>query len=221
MDDRERLALLESALAQALRPIKGVPFNVVIKTLADHEVIPIDRECEQDRLLIESLTRAAHIVGESVRVKPICRPRPNEVGNDIETYILAALAEVGLTGSRPTSKLGLGQAVGYPDILITDASGRHTYLEAKIYSAKTADSSMRSFYLSPSDRFKVSNDGRHLLMAFEMVRTPIAGGELSEFRAKAFKLVDLYELVCDVKQEFQSDNRRLYLEAAMLAHGPV
>lgn len=221
MDEKQRLALLENALAQALRPIRGVPFNVVIMTLAEHEVIPIDRRSAQDRALVTKLTEVARIVGEEVRRRPILRPRPNEVGNDVEAYIMMALGKVGLTGSRSKSKAGLGQAVGYPDILVTDEDGRHSYLEAKIYSRTTAKSSMRSFYLSPSERFKVSKDGRHLLLAFEMVRTPLRGNNMSEFRAVAFKLVDLYDLVCDVKQEFQSDNRRLYLETAMLAQGPV
>lgn len=221
MDEKERLALLENALAQALRPIKGVPFNVVIRALSGREVVPIDRDLPQDEALIVKLTAVAAIVGREVRARPILRPRPNEVGNDIEAYIMAALSEVGLTGSRPTSAAGLGQGVGYPDILITDDEGRHTYLEAKTYSAGTAGSSMRSFYLSPSDRFKVSKDGRHLLLAFEMQRTPISGNEMAEFRAQAFKLADLHDLVCDVKQEFQSDNRRLYLETAVLAQGSI
>lgn len=220
MDDRERLALLENALAQALRPIRGVPFNVVVKTLAQREVIPIDPKSPADRELVDKLTQVAKLVGDALRVKPIVRPRPNEVGNDIEAYILASLAQVGLTGSRPTSESGLGLGVGYPDILVTDNEGRFTYLEAKTYNAKTADSSMRSFYLSPSKRFKVSKDGRHLLMAFQMESSRIADND-SEYRATAFKLVDLYDLVCDVKQEFQSDNRRLYKNSAMLAGGPV
>lgn len=221
MNEKKRLALLENALAQVLRPIKGVPFNVVIKTLAEREVIPMDLTSDRDQELVAKLKQAAEIVGVEVRAKPIKRPRPNEVGNDIEAYIIRALADVGLKGIRPTSAAGLGQAVGYPDILISDEDGRHTYLEAKIYNEGTADSSMRSFYLSPSERFKVSKDGRHLLMAFEMEREPIPGSNLSSFTARAFKLADLYDLVCDVKQEFQSDNRRLYLQSAMLAQGPV
>jgi len=221
MDEKERVALLENALAQAIRPIKGVPFNVVVKALAGREVVPIDRETPDDKDLVERLTRVALIVGQEVRRTPIRRPRPNEVGNDIEAYIVRALAEVGLEGSRPKSAEGRGQGVGYPDILITDEAGRVTYLEAKTYSENTANSSMRSFYLSPSKRFKVSKDGRHVLLAFEMERTPVRGSNLSEFRAKAFKLADLFDLVCDIKQEFQSDNRRLYLDTAVLAQGPV
>lgn len=221
MDDKSRLALLENALAQALRPIKGVPFNVVIKALAGREVIPIDRTAARDQELVAKLSIVAELVGNEVRARPIKRSRPNEVGNDVEAYIMAALPKVGLKGSAPKSTTGRGQAVGYPDILVTEDDGRETYLEAKTYSAGTANSSMRSFYLSPSERFKVSRDARHLLIAFEMTRTPISNSNISEFTACAFKIVDLYDLVCDVKQEFQSDNRRLYKDVAMLAQGPI
>lgn len=221
MDEKQRVALLENALAQALRPIRGVPFNVVIKTLSGRDIISVDPRSPEDEALIAKLKEAARLVGAELRRRPIVRPRPNEVGNDIEPYILAALPRVGLTGSRPTSAGGAGQAVGYPDILITDEAGRHTYLEAKSFSAKTANSSMRSFYLSPSEKPKVSKDGRHLLIAFEMEKTQINGSENSEYRATAFKLVDLHDLVCDVKQEFWSDNRRMYVSGAILASGPV
>ncbi|HEY5107810.1 MAG TPA: hypothetical protein VII73_13750 [Caulobacteraceae bacterium] len=221
MNDAERLATLENALAQAIRPIKGVPFNVVIRALCGHDVVKMDRESKSDQSLISTLSAVASRVGRETKMRPIKRPRPNEVGNDIEFYILDALKELGINASRPTSAAGLGLGVGYPDILITERHDRHTYLEAKTYSKKSASSAMRSFYLSPSERFKVSRDGRHLLLAFEMERRPIQNSELSEFRAVAYKLVDLRDLICDVKQEFQSDNRRLYINSALLAEGSV
>jgi hypothetical protein len=43
----------------------------------------------------------------------------------------------------------------------------------------------------------------------------------SEYRAVSFKLVDLHDLLCDVKYEFNSDNRRLYGKEMVLAQGPV
>jgi hypothetical protein len=35
MDDKERLQILEQALAQMLKPVKGIPFSVIVKSLAD------------------------------------------------------------------------------------------------------------------------------------------------------------------------------------------
>lgn len=213
--------MLEDALAQVLRPIRGVPFTVVIRAFTDSKVIPMDQGSPEDADLVSKLSEAARMVGVDLRARPITRPRPNEVGNDIEPHVLAALPQVGLVGSRPTSVSGAGQATGYPDILVTDAHRRHTYLEVKSYSAHTADSTMRSFYLSPSKRPKVSKDGRHLLIAFQMERVPIDGSVNSEYRAVEFKLVDLHDLVCDVKQEFWSDNHRIYSKVATLASGPI
>lgn len=221
MNDKERLAVLEEALAQVIKPLKGLPFNVIIRALAGHQVIPMDKGSKEDADLVEKLTAAAAIVGEDVRARPILRPRPNEVGNDIEVYILNALTKVGVRCVRPTSAGGKGKATGYPDLLIDDGSGRPTYLEAKIFGVDSPNSTMRSFYLSPSESFKVSKDARHLLMAFEMVREPIQNSNLSSFTAVAFKLVDLHDLICDMKSEFNSDNRRLYAPGLMLAQGSV
>ena len=221
MNEKERIERLEEVLAQFLKPVKGIPFNVVVKALSNHQVIPIDRNLAADRELIDKLTACAEEVGKDIRASPIRRPRPNEVGNDIEGYIMRALPKIGVKCSRPLSVGGRGQGVGYPDILIEDIQGRSTYLEAKIFSKDTANSSMRSFYLSPSENIKISRDARHVLLAFEMVRAPLAGTALFSFTAVAFKLVDLHDLEIDVKYEFQSDNRRLYSTGALLASGKV
>ena len=52
-----------------------------------------------------------------------------------------------------------------------------------------------------------------------MVREPINGSSLSRFAPVSFKLVDLFELDCDMKHEFNADNRRLYDEKLMLLSG--
>jgi hypothetical protein len=221
MDDRERAEALEEALAQFLRPLKNIPFSTVVLSLSGHSIIPIDRNDPHDEDLIEKLKRAAATCGAAVRQNPIIRPRPNEVGNDIEPYVMKGVVAAGFRCARPTTAGGALKSTGYPDIIVWDNQDRPTYLECKIYSADTANTSMRSFYLSPSDDFKVCHDARHLLMAFQMERTPLPNSSESEFRAVAFKLVDLHDLLCDVKHEFNSDNRRLYMGDMVLASGPV
>jgi hypothetical protein len=106
-------------------------------------------------------------------------------------------------------------------VLILDAKKRPSYLECKIYGAGSEPTSMRSFYLSPSDNAKICRDARHLLMAFEMEAAPISGSRSSSYMARAFKLVDLHDLLCDVKYEFNSDNRRLYAKGLILASGTI
>lgn len=90
-----------------------------------------------------------------------------------------------------------------------------------MFGEGSSDSTMRSFYLSPSDEFKVCKDARHLLIAFGIERISISGSINSEYRLRSFKLVDLHGLQCDVKYEFNSDNRRLYGSGMILADGKL
>jgi hypothetical protein len=192
MDDKERLQVLEQALAQMLKPIRGIPFSVIVKSLAERQVIQIDRTDESDSELLIRMKKAIHICAAELKDDPIRRPRPNEVGNDVEAYVMRALPEAGLKGERPKSQRGLGKATGYPDILIRDEGNRATYLECKIFTQGSADTTMRSFYLSPSESFKVSVDARHLLLAFGMKAKAISGSRDSEYIPKSYKLIDLH-----------------------------
>ena len=220
-DDKERLVQLENVLTQMLQPLRGVPFYFVVKALSKREIIPIDKAAADDKALIANLEQAVRACGKATHQKPIVRPRPNEVGNDIESYVMDGVRGAGLKCERPKTTGGSLKATGYPDILVFDATATPTYLECKIYGAGSVGTSMRSFYLSPSDEFKVSLDARHLLLAFEMERKPLPSSQDSEYRAKAFKLVDLHDLQCDVKYEFNSDNRRLYADGLVLTSGTI
>jgi len=221
MDDKERLAALENVLEQMLKPVKGVPLYVVIKSICERQVIRFDRTDPLDARLLEQLAAAIEICAAELNEKPIRRPRPNEVGNDVEEYAIRALTKVGLSPFRPTCANGKAQSTGYPDILVYDAERRPTYLECKIFAHGTEPTTMRSFYLSPSESPKVSVDARHLLLAFGMEARAISESRDSHYRPKSFKLVDLHDLLCDVKYEFNSDNRRLYAPDLILLQGTV
>ena len=216
MDNEQRVQVLEQVLAQMLKPVRDVPFSVIVKSLAECKVIKVDTTTKEDKDLLDRLQKAIALCAKELNSKPIRRPRPNEVGNDVEAYVLRALPLAGLTATRPTSRLGRGKSTGYPDILLTDTAKRPTYLECKIFGHGKADTTMRSFYLSPSESFKVSQDARHLLLAFGMDPTAVAGSRDSMYRPKSYKLIDLYDLLCDVKYEFNSDNRRLYASSMVL-----
>ncbi len=221
MDDKERLMVLEQALAQMLKPVKGIPFSVIVKSLAERQVIQIDKADAADIELLKRLEKTVQFCASDLKSNPIKRPRPNEVGNDVEMYVMRALPQGGLTAARPTSQAGLGKSTGYPDILVRDGENRATYLECKIFTHGSAETTMRSFYLSPSKSFKVSVDARHLLLAFGMEARPITGSRESMYIPKSYKLIDLHDLLCDVKYEFNSDNRRLYAPSLMLLQGDV
>lgn len=206
-----------------LKRVRGVPLRVIVRALADCEVIPIDHTLPEDMELLANLDMAIRDAAASVLRDPIVRPRPNEVGNDIEAFVKKALLAQGFRVTPPTARNGLTKGVGYPDILIFDRHDRPTYIECKTYSAKTVTSSMRSFYLSPSDSFKVSHDARHLVLSYEMLEEQIAEAtkKMYAYTPLAFKLVDATELLCDVKYEFNSDNRRLYDDRLMLLRGKL
>jgi hypothetical protein len=221
MDDKERLTVLETVLEQMLKPIKGIPLYLIIRSICGKNVIKFEKENPDDIALLKKLEIAIGACGAAVTADPIRRPRPNEVGNDIEAYVFKALKDVGLVPKPPTTAGGKAQSTGYPDILVLDEKKRPTYLECKIFTEGTEPTTMRSFYLSPSENTKVSLDARHLLLAFGMVSESVPNSRDSFYRPKSFKLIDLHDLQCDVKYEFNSDNRRLYAPGMMLLEGKL
>lgn len=221
MDDQKRLEVLESALAQMLKPIRDIPFYVIVKALADRKVIKFEKDSLGDTRLLALLQQAISYCAEELKEKPIRRPRPNEVGNDVEAYVRRAIEKTGLRWSRPESRQGRAKATGYPDLLFYDGENRPTYLECKIFAEGTAATTMRSFYLSPSESFKVSLDARHLLLAFGMEAAAISNSRDSVYTPQSFKLIDLHDLLCDVKYEFNSDNKRLYSSNLLLLEGKL
>jgi hypothetical protein len=221
MSNDDRIAELEEVLAQFLKPIKGIPFSVIMKSVSGFCIEPISKDCQLDNELVALMIKVAELTGERLSEKPIIRPRPNEVGNDIEEYILAAIRSIGLKAERPKTIAGSLRTTGYPDILIFDRSNRPSYIECKIYEEGKKASTLRSFYLSPSKDFKVVYSARHLLIGFGVEGALIEGSRKSSYVAKSFKIVDLSGLKCDVKYEFNSDNKRLYADGAVIAAGKL
>ena len=221
MNDKKRLKVLENVLAQMLKPIRGVPFSLIVKSLSDHQVIKFDPKSPDDAAVLTLLEQAIQLCAQELKADPIRRPRPNEVGNDVEAYVFRATKQAGLSPAKPTAQNGHAKSTGYPDMLFFDAANRPTYLECKIFAEGTAATTMRSFYLSPSESFKVSQDARHLLLAFGMRAEAVPGSRDSLYTPVSFKLVDLHDLLCDVKYEFNSDNRRLYTPDLLLLHGAL
>ena len=212
MTERERE--LEAILAQVSIPIRGIRFEQIIGSLFGVRVERFDMSDEQNRKALSMISQAVQGACNAVCAKPIIRKRPNEVGNDLEPFVIAALMAAGLKASAPKTRSGKGKSAGYPDVSI-DAGQMPIFLEVKSYGKGKRGSSLRSFYLSPSDDAKVWQDGHHLLVGFEMTRNG------DEFTPVAFEIVDLYGLDCDMKAEFNSDNKRLYEAQRVLARKRV
>lgn len=205
--DREKR--LELILAQFIQPIRGIPFEVVIRALCGVAVERFDTTVPANAGLLQTFIAAMTEAVARVQEAPIIRRRANEVGNAMEPFVMATLNDHGLVATAPRTRTGLGKSTGYPDLRIATAD-RPIYLEVKTYASENFGT-MRSFYLSPAEDPKVFEDGYHLLVAFEMKQD---GGS---YLPIAFKLVDLYGLDCDMKAEFNSNNRRLYQPERVLA----
>ena len=208
----EYIEELEDIIRRMLTPFKDIRFGLVIKALTGHEVIAFDAKSAAHKNLLKKLCDAAEIASRAVTESGgIRRPRPNEVGNDLEVYIENALRKVGYSDvCKPTGKSGKGKTVGYPDREFT-ADETTVYLEVKSYAATSLNSTMRSFYFSPSADFKVNKSGLHLVIAFEVLRRS------DTFFVGGWKILTVDQLMVDVKYEFNSNNKRLYAENAILA----
>ena len=187
------------------------PFHKVIEKLVQKKIVPLDgSEFGKDELCA-TLQRVASKAAADMTEKPIVRPRPNEVGNDIEAYVKDAL-----NAESNISVLAMSPNTGYPDIKIQlCGTCEIVFLECKTFGSGKETSSMRTFYLSdgPAVRSKVDCNAMHIAISYEMNR------QGDEYTPLSYKLIDLYDLPCSLKKEWQSSNKELYANERVLASG--
>lgn len=220
MSNEKYTRRLESIIKQMLQPLKGIPFNLVIEGICGCEVIPFNRRDPQDVSLLKTLTIVAKQAGKAINKEGIRRPRPNEVGNDIEPFIKEALITQGCKATTPSTKAGKQKTTGYPDIIFKDRYGRTNYLECKTFNIKNVSTTQRSFYLSPYENFKITNDAHHSIMSFEIEESRRIRNT-NIYKCKSWKILSIENLEVDVKYEFNSDNARLYVKDLVLAEGKM
>ncbi|KJR41216.1 type II site-specific deoxyribonuclease [Candidatus Magnetoovum chiemensis] len=211
---------LEGIIKQMLSPLKGLPFKLVIEGISGYKVLAFDLEDAKNKELIENLKTVAKSACKEVNKNGIERPRPNEVGNDIEPFIKNALTTIGYKADTPKTKDGKKKSTGYPDIEFEDNYKRTNYLECKTFNIDNVNTTQRSFYLSPSEDFKVTRNAYHLAICFEIY---VEGrkGINNVYKCKSWKLLNLENLDIDVKYEFNSDNHRMYDSSLLLAEGNI
>lgn len=222
MAHNEYTERLENVVKQMLRPLKGIPFNLVIDAMTGKKVMMFDFGNSAHKEVLNLLTKAAIDAGKGINKTGILRPRPNEVGNDIEPYAKEALNRLGLKADTPSGPSGKKKSMGYPDIIFWYRETPY-YLECKTYNLKNVDTTQRSFYFSPSDEFKVTHDALHFLLSFEVYVAGEAGNK-HIYKCKRYKILSIESLALDVKYEFNSDNRRMYSGrdgAVLLAEGDI
>ncbi len=213
-------AMLEDVIKQMIKPLKGIPFKLVIEALSGYKIIPFDNGNKKDKIVLQKLVEVAINAGKEINKKGIKRHRPNEVGNDIEPFVKAALIKTGYKADTPKTKNGNRKTTGYPDIEFVDEFRRINYLECKTYNIENINTTQRSFYLSPAEEFKITEDAHHFVISFE-VYIYRSRGRTNIYKCKAWKILKLEELVVDVKYEFNADNFRLYSEKLILAEGKL
>jgi hypothetical protein len=208
MDNEEYTKRLENVIKQMLKPLKDIPFNLVIEIMTGKRVISFDFKEQDHKEVLEKLKQGAKNAGREINKIGIARPRPNEVGNDIEPYVRSALNSMGLNADVPKGAKGHKKSTGYPDILFW-FNDKPFYLECKTYNIENLETTQRSFYFSPSDEFKVIYDAPHFILSYEIY---VAGEEQQNhiYKCKHYKILSIEALSLDVKYEFNSDNRRMY-----------
>lgn len=211
---------LEDIIKQMLKPLKGIPLNLVIESICGCKIIPFDRDGQKDSKLLKELEKVAIAAGQAINRVGIKRPRPNEVGNDIEPFVLDALKRIGYKAGTPLTVNGRKKSAGYPDLEFIDEFGRHNYIECKTFNVESIGTTLRSFYLSPSEDFKISKDAHHFVISFEIY---VAGkrGKNNIYKTSSWKILSVENLQVDVKYEFNSDNLRLYADQLILAEGKL
>lgn len=219
-DKDAHIKQLEDVIKQMLNPIKNIPFSIVIEALSNCKVIPFDSNSEHDQAVLRKLEIIAEQAGNKINKNGIHRLRANEVGNDIEPFVKDAMNINGYNADIPTTLSGKRKATGYPDIQFVDEFGRVHYLECKTYNIDNVATTQRSFYLSPSDDLKVSQDAHHFVISFEIF---VDGreGNMNIYKCNSWKILSIENLLIDVKYEFNSDNLRLYSNEMVLAHGNI
>jgi hypothetical protein len=177
----------------------------VIKCISGCDFIPFDWKNQDDCRFLTDLKNASIIAIDKIQREKIGSNRINEVGNSVENFVLQALCDAGYKAERPKTKNNKRQSLGYPNIVFCDNSKRLTYLECKTFTHRNINTTQRSFYLSATGDFKVTEDAHHFVLSIEIV------GEFSNVSsASSWKILDAATLPLNFKMEFNTDNRTMY-----------
>ena len=196
-------------------PRKNIPFHAVIKEICGCEVLAISPTEQEDKALLDSLSLAGVRAKDLVVKAPIWAKRPNEAGNKMEKYVKDALGKI-----EDIKVQNMSRHKGYPDIKILYKESKICYIECKTYSKENSKSSLRSFFFSPSLKSEITKDAYHFVFSYEMKETGRKKVEKKvekkEYMPVKFTMVDLRELPCDLKYEWNSNNPKLYAAERIL-----
>lgn len=197
--------------------LDDVRFAEVAEAVSGCAVLPVDSAdpVDADMLAHVEATLDAMLLALADPENPIHEVgRVNEISRHVEEYLLESLHLNGhYECSIPLNASGETQRSGYPDLRLKHIqSGRVFYIDPKVYKQGSEDSSFRTFYLEPKrETNKILDDASHLIIGIAH------GGKVDgRWRLEAWKVVDLIDFRVRLKAEFQSSNRGLYRDDAVI-----
>ena len=100
MIDEEYVKELEETIAKMIKPLKGIPLKIVIKSLSGFEVLDFDKNDPKDKELLNCLVKALKNAVEAINKEGIDSARPNEAGNAVEFLLRKRLQLLGARQKR-------------------------------------------------------------------------------------------------------------------------
>lgn len=221
----KRMNNYERIIKEIIGAFSLLEFHIIVEATIHKKIIPISKNDEYDKLLLEDIYIIANSFAVEYHKTPITfdiyksllkPPKPksfrnNEVGvfadKIIPTFFEKNKSKIRIIKSFDRLSLN-----GYPDEVIIDKYGRTTYLEVKTTSRRDVGSP-RDFFFSPlkNSKKKIKNDARHLLLCFDTLEQME-----KEFIITGWCLIDMFNIKVKMKPEFITNNLVLYREENIL-----
>jgi hypothetical protein len=210
--------LVPLVVSQAAR-LEGASFSDVIKGATGHRIIPLEPDEQTDQEILEAVKDTMHetLTRMNAPGSPVRGlPRINEASRFFEDAMGEILNNrAGFACTIPRNAEGVAQRSGYPDLrLVHEKTGRVTYIDPKLFEAKSRNSSLRTFYFEPKTRTnKVLDDAHHLLVGIAH------DGNDGAWKFLQWHVVDLSDFHVGFKAEFQAGNKDLYRPELIIISG--
>src|SRR6266513_5465708 len=138
--------------------LRGVPFSELIFDTTGRKVLSFEANNAVDQRVAKAISAACdetmkRLNAPDSEIQNI--DRINEVSSHFEDTLRQLLSTTpGLKCDFPLTAEGKVQRSGYPDLRITDLESKRVfYLDPKLFSAGSRDSSFRTFYFEPRKHF--------------------------------------------------------------------
>ena len=197
-----------SVLSQ-IKDSNGVVFEFkdVIESVEGHTVIKFDNP----ELLAKLKTAAQNTVDRNNTSPNPYKGRINEFGNYIQKLFAEECRKVGIQYSTPYNAADKSKESGYPDGFVQEGN-YCCYVEVKTYANYSKESSLRTFYYSPSKTSKITLDASHILIGFATKSENAQGPH----HIVDFHFTDMFSKKVRLKLEFNQNNKELYKEQDLI-----